>query len=367
MARYVKLFCMMVLITLPLPSHAVTPEEILSDPVLEQRARALSQQLRCLVCQNQSIDDSDAELAQDLRANVRQQLLDGKSDEDILEHIRNQFGDYVLLKPPVSQQTIILWAMPFLLIVLGIGFIVLYWFRPYKTQNETLANTKRIENDENASVASTAPILPSHLILIGSGGLILASLGLYILLGQPQLDAKPLADRSEEINAARQINSINNLQNQKAFEQAQVIAEANPESISAQLNLAMQAANQEQTQIEINALRKALTLTEDDATIIALLAEALSREAQGIITLPVRELLQQALAKQPNEPRALYLSGLAEYQNSNYQNALNIWYRLWQQSTDDAPWLRKLETVMRQAAREGELPVPDLNIRTDTP
>ena len=85
-----------------LPSQAITAEEMLADPALESRARGLSKQLRCLVCQNQSIDDSDADLARDLRREVRQQLLAGADDATILDRIRQTYGDYVLLKPPVG-------------------------------------------------------------------------------------------------------------------------------------------------------------------------------------------------------------------------------------------------------------------------
>jgi cytochrome c-type biogenesis protein CcmH len=84
---------------------ATNPDEILSDPVLEQRARELSKQLRCLVCQNQSIEDSDAELARDLRRSVREQLVAGKSDGEIIDYLTARYGDFVLLKPPDRPAT----------------------------------------------------------------------------------------------------------------------------------------------------------------------------------------------------------------------------------------------------------------------
>lgn len=94
--------------TLSLPAHAVLPDEILDDPVLEARARELSLELRCLVCQNQSIDDSGAELARDLRVLVRERLVAGDSNEAALEHIRLRYGDFVLLRPPVQSSTYLL-------------------------------------------------------------------------------------------------------------------------------------------------------------------------------------------------------------------------------------------------------------------
>ena len=101
---------------------AITAEEMLSDPFLENRARNLSQKLRCLVCQNQSIDDSDADLAKDLRREVRAQLVQGKTDEAILSDLRAKYGDFVLLAPPIAKNTMALWLAPIGFLLLGIGY-----------------------------------------------------------------------------------------------------------------------------------------------------------------------------------------------------------------------------------------------------
>ena len=107
------------------PALAITPEEILGDPKLEARARALSKQLRCLVCQNQSIDDSDADLAHDLRIEVRRQITAGRSDEIIIDQIRQKYGDYVLFNPPLDRGTVFLWLAPIGFVGLGMLIIVL--------------------------------------------------------------------------------------------------------------------------------------------------------------------------------------------------------------------------------------------------
>ena len=106
------------------PAHAITAEEMLANPVLEERARNLSKQLRCLVCQNQSIDDSDADLARDLRREVRSQIAAGTSDGAIIDQLRAKYGDYVLLNPPLDQATLFLWLSPLGFILLG-GLIVM--------------------------------------------------------------------------------------------------------------------------------------------------------------------------------------------------------------------------------------------------
>jgi cytochrome c-type biogenesis protein CcmH len=105
---------------------AVQPDEILSDPVLEARARALSQELRCMVCQNQSIDDSDAPLARDLRVLVRERLQAGDSDRQVIDFLVARYGEFVLLKPRFSSRTALLWLAPGAIVLLGaFGLVML--------------------------------------------------------------------------------------------------------------------------------------------------------------------------------------------------------------------------------------------------
>ena len=101
------------------PARAVQPDEILKDPVLESRARTLSQELRCMVCQNQSIDDSNAPLAKDLRVLVRERLTAGDSDGQVIEFLVARYGEFVLLKPRLSWHTALLWLAPFGIVLLG--------------------------------------------------------------------------------------------------------------------------------------------------------------------------------------------------------------------------------------------------------
>lgn len=101
------------------PAFAVNPDEVLADPALEARARMLSSQLRCMVCQNQSIDDSNAELAKDLRVLVRERIVAGDTDRQVLDYIVSRYGEFVLLKPPFAVNTILLWGMPVFLLLVG--------------------------------------------------------------------------------------------------------------------------------------------------------------------------------------------------------------------------------------------------------
>jgi|JI8StandDraft_2_1071088.scaffolds.fasta_scaffold20661_2 cytochrome c-type biogenesis protein CcmH len=110
------------------PAVAVMPDEMLNDPAQEQRARAISKDLRCVVCQNQSIDDSDAPLARDLRLLVREQISLGKTDGEVRDYVVQRYGNFVLLKPPVEGDTLLLWAGPFAVLLLG-GLGLFVWRR----------------------------------------------------------------------------------------------------------------------------------------------------------------------------------------------------------------------------------------------
>ena len=101
------------------PAFAVNPDEVLADPALEARARGLSAQLRCMVCQNQSIDDSNAELAKDLRLLVRERITNGDSDEAVIAYVVSRYGEFVLLNPRFETKTVILWGAPAVLLLAG--------------------------------------------------------------------------------------------------------------------------------------------------------------------------------------------------------------------------------------------------------
>ena len=124
------------------PLHAVQVDEILSDRRLESRAREISHELRCMVCQNQSIDDFEAPLARDLRLLVRERLKAGDSDSQVLDYMVARYGEFVLLKPRMSWRTAILWGAPFAILIAGllaIGFLVLR--RPGSASSEIAALT----------------------------------------------------------------------------------------------------------------------------------------------------------------------------------------------------------------------------------
>jgi cytochrome c-type biogenesis protein CcmH len=110
---------LLAVLSLGMAAQAITPDEQLDDPALEARARALSKELRCIICQSQSIDESNVSLARDLRVLVRERLVAGDTDAEVLDYIQVRYGDYVLLKPPVKARTVLLWVGPILFLAVG--------------------------------------------------------------------------------------------------------------------------------------------------------------------------------------------------------------------------------------------------------
>lgn len=135
------------LLSLP-TAIAVQPDEVLSDSALEARARSLSYELRCLVCQNQSIDDSDAPLAKDLRILVRERLVAGDSDAQVKDFLVARFGEFVLLKPPVKPSTLLLWLTPILLLTAAIA---LAWRQMFSSKEVSAPN--RLTASEERALA----------------------------------------------------------------------------------------------------------------------------------------------------------------------------------------------------------------------
>jgi cytochrome c-type biogenesis protein CcmH len=140
------------------PSHAVEPSEVLADPALETRARDLSQHLRCVVCQNQSIDDSNAPLARDLRVLLRERLTAGDTDEAAIDYIAARYGNFVLLKPPVQVNTLLLWFGPVIIFLLA---LFAYWTvlrkRPAKSADGASETLTAAEREELQSILKESP------------------------------------------------------------------------------------------------------------------------------------------------------------------------------------------------------------------
>jgi cytochrome c-type biogenesis protein CcmH len=134
---------------------AVNPNEMLADPLMETRAREISKGLRCVVCQNQSIDDSDATLARDLRVLVRERLVAGDSDHEVVEYVVSRYGDFVLLKPPFKGATLVLWGGPVLFVLMAL----LAGFEFYRRQRRVALSTPAAASLSNAERARLDDLL----------------------------------------------------------------------------------------------------------------------------------------------------------------------------------------------------------------
>lgn len=151
-ARLATMLAVLLIVsTLATPTAAVQPEERLDDPVLEDRARDLSAELRCLVCQNENIDSSNAPLARDLRLLVRERLVAGDSDREVLDFVVSRYGDYVLMRPPFQANTLVLWLGPAVLFMVGIGIAATVLVRRGK-DGQTPAAEAPLSAEERAAL-----------------------------------------------------------------------------------------------------------------------------------------------------------------------------------------------------------------------
>lgn len=118
-----RVFIFLLILSFTFPALAVQPDEMMRDPAQEARARDISRHLRCLVCQGEAIDESNADFAKDLRKLVRERIVLGDTDEQVMKYLQDRYGDFILMKPPVENKTMLLWLTPAL--VLGAGLIVI--------------------------------------------------------------------------------------------------------------------------------------------------------------------------------------------------------------------------------------------------
>ena len=184
---------------------------------------------------------------------------------------------------------------------------------------------------------------------------------IYTTLGRPDLRDNPLVDRAAEIASRSETITATKKNLAQNLARAQAATVATPDDIESWLKLAEAAASVNDSATEIRALRMARQLTNDDPSVLSLLAEALSRAADGQVTVPARDLIDTVLATDPDEPRALFLSGLAAFQDGDYQAAVTRWQRLLSISTADAPWLPIVRANIAQAAEAGGIALPPAN------
>ncbi len=349
-------------------AFAITAEEMLEDPVLEKRARTISAGLRCLVCQNQSIDDSDAELAIDLRKQVRDYLKQDMSDEAIFLALREKYGEFVLLSPPIQPATYLLWIAP--LAILGIGILLManLFFAAKKNNSGSLS-----QNNKSSGLEAVLPSskkkkksetgeaqIPAIIKITFPVFVLILSVAIYLGLGRPDLNDQPLAERSEiRATAEKELEDRQNAA-LKAFNQAKARVEKNPESLSAQFMLAATASQIGSIEDEVNALGKSLLLSGGDARIKSQLAEALTRQADGQVTKAASSLISQTLQTNPEDIRALYLRGLESFQKGEMGDAIIAWQSTATLILPDSPLADTLRSDIAKAATSNGVDIPKM-------
>ena len=184
------------------------------------------------------------------------------------------------------------------------------------------------------------------------------SLGIYLGIGNPDSPDRPFASRTAEIAAAKAGANENQNAAANALRDAIAATEKAPQDIEAWLMLAQAAANVGDSETEIRALRTGIDITNGDIAITSMLAEALSRAADGQVTIPARALIKTVLAADPAEPRALFLAGLAAFQDGEYAASIQQWQSLLVVSNPDAPWVALVRENIQRAAEAGDIALP---------
>ena len=217
---------------------------------------------------------------------------------------------------------------------------------------------------QQVAQASASSLKDQTLTRLAVGLAIILPLGaalIYTTLGRTDLRDNPLVDRAAEIASRSETITATKKNLAQNLARAQAATVTTPDDIESWLKLAEAAASVNDSATEIRALRMARQLTNDDPSVLSLLAEALSRAADGQVTVPARDLIDTVLATDPDEPRALFLSGLAAFQDGDNQAAVTRWQRLLSISTADAPWLPTVLANIAQAAEAGGIALPPAN------
>ncbi len=329
--RVVIALCLMLVMTGPV--WALDPDEPLTDPVLETRARALSKELRCVVCQNQSIDESDADLAKAMRLLVRKRLTAGDSDGEIVQALQDRYGDSIRLMPPFKASTYVLWAAPFAFLALGLWG----WRRTLRR-----ADVPRVVMQPDAEVAASgnsSAHAPSWQAMLVACVVILAlSTGVYALLGHPKLPDQPFAPRlAEKLGVSEQ--AIADMQ--AMADQLAVRLEQTPTDGQAWLMLGRANRYLDRHGEAAIALKRAIAYGVDQAPVYADLGESLVLQ-EGGMTAEAKQAFVRALLRDATEPRAAWFMAMSAVQDGKLIAAIGILKQAAAAQPETSVWRQRL-------------------------
>lgn len=303
-------------------AFALNAEEMLEDQGLENRARVISAQMRCLVCQNQSIEDSEAGLAKDLRAEVRRLLSEGQSDTEVISAIQQKYGDYVLLNPPMKPETLLLWLSPLLIVLIG-GSVLWQHFR----KQRPIA----VEPVVAVTVSQAKPLQAKNIFVMFSLVLVLSAGGYFALerfgvVGNYQESARveqQIIGMVEGL-AARLQDSPDDLEGWKKLARAYAVLEQPKKTIEALINVARLMPNDWQAQT---------------FPLEMILAQALSMDYR----VEAQELLARLAVLDSDRLEYLFFAGHYAKLDGKRAQARDYWQKLYNRLPKNSPILEQVE------------------------
>ncbi len=310
------------------PALAFDPAESLADPVLETRARSIGEGLRCVVCQNQSIEESNADLARAMRGLVRERLAAGDSDGEVIAALEARYGDFIRLMPPLKAATLLLWAAPALLLAAGVAA----WRRSFRIR-------AAVAEGAAPAVADADEPRPGAGLLAGGAALaaVLAALA-YVSLGHPGVPDQPIRPRLAERLGVSEA-AIADMQAMTAEIEARL--QTHPDDARGWLMLGRADRYLGRHAEAAAALRRALTLGEADADILADLGESLAIRDRRVGD-EAEAAFRAALEIDPAAPRAVFYLGVARAEAGDLAAAAALWREGAALQPPDSPWRRRL-------------------------
>ncbi len=333
--RQLLKYAVALLLTTGSVAYAAEAQPLAQNPVVETRLNAISENLRCLVCQNESLAGSRAELAEDLRREVRHLIEAGKSDKEIIDFLVSRYGDYVLYDPPFKATTLLLWVGPFVLLGGGlIGLIVILRRRSRQglVDEEDVVPVSASSNTAPAGTKAASRVSGRWLVWLIIGLIPMGGGLVYLKVGNPAgMDAanvKPAPDPN--VMVAR----------------LQAKMDANPDDPAGWQLLARAYMVMNRPDDAVKAFGHILPLIRQEPQLMADYAEALA--ASGDLK-GARSWINNALQKGSQDPKVLFLAGGLAFDEGNYKQAINYWERILKIVAPDSPEAKFVQQNIAEA------------------
>ena len=331
----------------------------LKDPQLERRARAITSELRCLVCQSESLEESNAELALDIKRLVREKLVGGDSNQTIINELVKRYGDFIHLKPPFSARTIVLWVFP--LAVLGTA-ILMIWRRMREKKSISAFEGKPFlakdlsppiaadDSDFDSLDTNNRDLKPKNnwlSLTLASGFAIIAAFGLYLLIGRPDLPDLPMAMRTKEKEITKMTEQDRQAMINSMVDGLAKKLEESPNDPAGWLRLAQSRMVQGDRVKMQQALANGAKYNPQSLELLLAYGRSLiPKEAQAPLPEELVKVMRQVLTLAPNQPEALWLVARAEITAGRRDKSDPLLRKLLMVIPKDAPVRSEIEQVL---------------------